>query len=70
MGEGNTSVVRREVGDLLPPAHLVAAEAVGENQRGAAAGDFVVKVAERPLELGDYALHGARHPLLSRKASA
>ena len=70
MGEGNAGVVWREVGDLLPPAHLVAAEAMGENQRGAAAGDLVMKLAEWPLEFADYALYWALHPLLSRRASA
>jgi hypothetical protein len=47
------------VRDLLPPAHLVAAQPVREQQRWAAASDFVVELAEWPLELADSTLHQA-----------
>ena len=57
MGEGHAGVVRREVRDLLPPAHLIAAQPVGEDQRRPAAGDLVVEIAERSLQLADGALH-------------
>jgi hypothetical protein len=49
MGESNTFVVRREVRDLLPPAEMIAAQAVREQQCRPAARDFVVEIAERPL---------------------
>jgi hypothetical protein len=66
MGEGNTRVVRREVRDLLPPAHLVAAQAMGEKEGGSAAGDLIVEIAKRSFQLADAALHH----VLFRRASA
>jgi hypothetical protein len=50
--------VRREVRDLLPSAQMIAAQAVSEQQRWSAAGDFIVELAEWPLQLSGRALHG------------
>ncbi len=53
MGEGDAGVVGREVRHLLPPAQMVAAEPVREQQGRPAAGDFVVEIAERALQSTD-----------------
>ena len=42
MGEGNAGVMRREVRDLLPPAQVIAAQAVGEEEGRAAAAYFIL----------------------------
>ena len=41
----------REVRDLLPPAHLVATQPMGEEKGGAAARHFVMKIAEGRFSL-------------------
>ncbi len=66
MGEGHASVSRREVCDLLPPAEMIAAQPMGEQQRRPVAGDFVVQVAERPFQFAG----GALHAVLFRRGSA
>ncbi len=66
MGEGDARIVGSKMGDLLPPAHLVAAEPVGEEQGRAAAGHLVVEVAEGSLQFADRPLHAAP----SRRGSA
>ena len=68
MGEAHAGVARREMRDLLPPAQVIAAQAVGEQQGRAAARYFVVEIAERPLQPADRARrrrigrHGWRPP--------
>ncbi len=56
VGEHDAGVAAGEVGELLPPAEVVAAEAVGEDQRrgGRVAGavDLVVQIAVRAGEGG------------------
>ena len=68
MGEAHAGVTWREVRDLLPPAQVIAAQAVGEQQRRSAARHLVVEIAERPLQSADAARrrlvgHGAKSPL-------
>ena len=60
MGEGDAGVVRREMRDLLPPAQVIAAQPVGEQQGRAAARHFVIEIAERPLQSADRARRHAR----------
>ena len=48
MGEGHAGMGLREVTDLLPPRHLVAAQAMREDDRGTAAGHLVVKLTVGP----------------------
>src|SRR6185437_14225531 len=59
--------VGREMRDLLPPAQVIAAQPVGEEERRAAAGDLVVEMAEGPLQASGSALRCAvrahRRPL-------
>ena len=69
MGEGHAGVVWCEVRDLLPPAQVIAAQPMGEQQGGSAARHFVVEIAERPLQPADRARrhrikrHGNGSPL-------
>jgi hypothetical protein len=55
--KGHAGMGGGEVADLLPPRHLVAAQAVGKNDRRSAAGDFVVDFAVGPDQAAD-APHG------------
>ncbi len=56
MGEGHARVVRREMRDLLPPAEMIAAQAMREQKRRPVARYFIVKIAERTFESADGAL--------------
>src|SRR5262245_42713486 len=51
MGVCDAGVAPGEVGDLLPPCHMVAAEAVREHDRRPRAGDLVIEAAAGPLEI-------------------
>ena len=53
MGESHAGVAGREVRHLLPPAQVIAAQPVREDERRAAARDFVVEIAERALQPTD-----------------
>src|SRR5262249_58652140 len=50
--EGDASVAGSEVRHLLPPREVIAAHAVGEDERGALAGHLVVQVAAGSSEEG------------------
>jgi hypothetical protein len=51
--KGHAGMGGGEVAHLLPPRHLVAAQAVGKNDRRSAAGDFIVDVAIGPGKPAD-----------------
>jgi GH43 family beta-xylosidase len=55
MREGHARISAAEVRYLLPPAQVIAAKAVREEEEGAAAVHFVIETAARPLEVA--ALH-------------
>ena len=61
MREGHAGVAGREVRDLLPPRHVVAAEPMREQQRRPAARHLVVDRAVRPFQFPD-ATNGASAP--------
>ena len=55
MREGHAGVAIAEVRHLLPPAQVIAAKAVREEEEGAGAVDLVIEAAAGPVEVA--ALH-------------
>ena len=56
MREGHAGVAVSEVRHLLPPAQVIAAEAVREDEHRAATFDFVIETAIAPVEVTSF--HG------------